>query len=821
LKKTLSVILRVLKIIFFVLVGCYIIVFGYVSLNKKKIIKQVATEISSKINGNVSIGNIELSFFSHFPKVALLLNDVSVTDTLFPQHHHVFFAAKKVYINLSIPKLVRRLPPVSGLIVENGSVYLYTDSTGYTNQYLTHPKRDAAKSTTNSGSDNALKSIELEDMRIILDDRQRNKLYDFTVDKIRTNIEDGADEVMVDVNAAIGIKSLAFNLGRGSFLKDKTFRGGFEIRYDKKLGQLQFDSINVKLQGIPVNLSGRFDLQGAAPQFALRIHVRNAEYEGIKSLLPTRIATSLSMIKLSTQLDADATISGPLKGGEPLVLINWLVNKADMPTPFMDFTEASFSGYYKNEVTPGFVRNDSNSVIVLSEFTAKWQNLPVSANRIEILNLDTPQLICDMHSSFQLSELNEVIATNSLKLTGGAANMRLTYKGPLVNNTSVNSFINGNLDIKDGVILYEPRNVEMKAVNGSIVFSNSDVLVQNLQCNVLDNKIVMNGTAQNLLSLINTAPNKVEVNWNIYSPQLNLASFIYLLKTNTAHTGSAPSSKNKFAKVSTQIDDLLEQSKINVNLKTDRVLYKKFQAQNLKASVALLPDRYVLNNVSMAIAGGTMSLGGQLLNGGAALHTASVKTTFTNVDVQKIFYAFDNFGQDGITSQSLEGKLTAKANASFAMNDDGKLLPSSTTGNIDFSLKNGALNNYEPIKKIQDFIFKKRDFDNIRFAELKDHLDINKGEVTINRMEIQSSVLSLFMEGLFSQKGSTDISIQVPLSNLKKRKEDYDPENIGSDKKGGRSIFLRGRPGSDGNVNFKLDLFNKYKKDKKNNVENK
>lgn len=223
----------------------------------------------------------------------------------------------------------------------------------------------------------------------------------------------------------------------------------------------------------------------------------------------------------------------------------------------------------------------------------------------------------------------------------------------------------------------------------------------------------------------------------------------------------------------------------------------------------------------MATAGGTMSLGGQLLNTGAAIHTASVNTTFVNVDVQKIFYAFDNFGQDGITSQSLEGKLTAKANASFVMNDEGKLFPSSTTGNIDFSLKNGALNNYEPIKKIQDFIFKKRDFDNIRFAELKDHLDINKGEVTINRMEIQSSVLSLFVEGLFSQKGNTDISIQVPLSNLKKRKEDYDPENIGTDKKGGRSIFLRGRPGSDGNVNFKLDLFNRYKKDKKNTAENK
>jgi hypothetical protein len=55
----------------------------------------------------------------------------------------------------------------------------------------------------------------------------------------------------------------------------------------------------------------------------------------------------------------------------------------------------------------------------------------------------------------------------------------------------------------------------------------------------------------------------------------------------------------------------------------------------------------------------------------------------------------------------------------------------------------------------------------------------------------------------------------VPLNNLKKRDDDYNPENIGANKKGGGSIFIRGRPGADGNIKFKLDLFKKYDKDKK------
>ncbi len=81
-------------------------------------------------------------------------------------------------------------------------------------------------------------------------------------------------------------------------------------------------------------------------------------------------------------------------------------------------------------------------------------------------------------------------------------------------------------------------------------------------------------------------------------------------------------------------------------------------------------------------------------------------------------------------------------------------------------------------------------------------------------MEIQSSVLSMFVEGIYSQKGGTDMSIQVPLSNLKKRGDDFNPENLGADKKGGRSIHIRGQPGPDGNVKFKLDIFNKFDKQK-------
>lgn len=214
-------------------------------------------------------------------------------------------------------------------------------------------------------------------------------------------------------------------------------------------------------------------------------------------------------------------------------------------------------------------------------------------------------------------------------------------------------------------------------------------------------------------------------------------------------------------------------------------------------------------------AGGTLQFDGSLLQAASLRNIAQLNAKLNNVDVSEILTAFENFGQDAITASNIDGKLTADIKSSIGITDAGKVLPETINSSIRFSLKNGTLKNFEPIKKIQDVAFKKRDFDNVRFAELKNTLTVKNREIHIDRMEIQSNVISLFVEGVYSTKGNTDISVQVPLSNLKKRKDDYIPKNKGVDAKTGTSIFLRGQPGQDGNIRFSLDLFKKFYKQKK------
>jgi hypothetical protein len=418
-----------------------------------------------------------------------------------------------------------------------------------------------------------------------------------------------------------------------------------------------------------------------------------------------------------------------------------------------------------------------------------------------------------LKSDFLLTTLNDILGGNSIKLTGGKGSANLTYKGPIERNNNTNSFVDGVITFSDGTILYEPREIEMKNANGKLIFKNSDVSVDNFHCLVLNNKITMNGHANNLLPLMNTEPNKVNIDWNIYSPSLDLSSFIYLLKPgkNIKHNNHK---KAKLEKTSEKIDAILDRGSLHVNLKTDKLQYKKFVANNVTADISLFPESYVIHHVSMQHGGGSLDLSGSLVNRNSNYHQVTFTSSAKNVDVNKIFSAFNNFGQNGIEAQNLEGKLTARANGTFGLNNDGKAYPGSSASTIDFSLKDGALNHYEPIKKLQNIFFKNRDFENIRFAELKDKLEIANEEIRINRMEIASTAFTIYVEGVYGTKGNTDLSVQIPLSNLKKRGSDYDPKNSGVTHKAGTSLFLRGRPGPDGTIQFKADIFNRFKKSK-------
>jgi hypothetical protein len=150
------------------------------------------------------------------------------------------------------------------------------------------------------------------------------------------------------------------------------------------------------------------------------------------------------------------------------------------------------------------------------------------------------------------------------------------------------------------------------------------------------------------------------------------------------------------------------------------------------------------------------------------------------------------------------------------LTDKARMVKNSMKGSVSFSIKDGQLIDFEPMEKIHETVLKKRDLSEIRFGELTNQLDLDTGTLNIHRMEIQSTAFTLFVEGIYNFRAGPDLSVQVPLSNLKKdRDPNIPPDSKGNDGKAGLSVRLRVRRGDDGKMKINWDPFKKALKKKK------
>ena len=272
-----------------------------------------------------------------------------------------------------------------------------------------------------------------------------------------------------------------------------------------------------------------------------------------------------------------------------------------------------------------------------------------------------------------------------------------------------------------------------------------------------------------------------------------------------------------FQAIAGKLDNTLANSVIGIEVKATDVKYQNLEAKNFDASIRFEPKYWKVARVSLNLAGGSMVVDGQIVHAAGGNHDAVITTKIHNVDVKKLLYAFDNFGQDAITHKNLNGNFSANASLKAGISSLGKIMPSSLFGTFNFSLKKGALVNFPGLMNLKTFIFKNRDMSNVEFAELKDKIDIKGTNVYVNRMEIQSSVLRLFVEGNYCLKGkNTDLLIQAPFNNLNSGsfEDDTTPRNKGTKAKVGSSVWLRAMNDDDGKIKIKLTLSKKLK-DKK------
>ncbi len=216
--------------------------------------------------------------------------------------------------------------------------------------------------------------------------------------------------------------------------------------------------------------------------------------------------------------------------------------------------------------------------------------------------------------------------------------------------------------------------------------------------------------------------------------------------------------------------------------------HHQIQIENLQANARTTKNHYLfIDTLAMQIAGGTFALDGYL-NGSNPENIYFKSTTYFNqLDLDRLFIKFDNFGQDFLMNKNLHGRLSGTVESLFHVHPDLTPILPEGEAHLDVFITQGSLVNFAPLQAMAGY-FKDKNLNMVRFDTLRNTLDLKNGKLHIPAMTINSSLGYIEMEGSQGLDLTMDYLIRVPWSLVSqvgvqslfggKRKEEIDPEQV-------------------------------------------
>ncbi|MBD3636199.1 MAG: hypothetical protein HUJ25_02565 [Crocinitomicaceae bacterium] len=217
--------------------------------------------------------------------------------------------------------------------------------------------------------------------------------------------------------------------------------------------------------------------------------------------------------------------------------------------------------------------------------------------------------------------------------------------------------------------------------------------------------------------------------------------------------------------------------------------YHRLLFHNLHARLRTTKDHYIhIDTLRMLAAGGRMELAGYFNGSDKDKIYFSPNMKLIGVDLDKLLFKFENFGQDHLVSENLHGKITADIKGKMHVHADMVPILDDSELHMDVEIYNGSLVDYKTLLALEPY-FGDKNLHKVRFDTLQNHIDFTNGVITIPNMTINSTLGFMQIRGQQDMNGKMDMEyyIKVPLklvakagwkSLFGKEKEETDPDQV-------------------------------------------
>lgn len=713
----------------------------------------VMDQVNNRIDTKVDINDISVRVFHKFPNTSMVLSGVTIWSSHnFNTTHFegmgadTLLSAQQVSISFNLFSLIRKKYNIRQLEINNGALHLYTDRAGEGNYNLLAGKEKG----TGAEVQVKLSQIRLNSFSIRLNNQAKQLKSSGTLKKLElegklakrnTQIKGSLEGTLEEISN----KGIRYASNRE--IAAKLNMNVTDSLYVIRAGHLQIDRILADLDG-----TLRVD-RGKGVEMDLYAAARDLEIHEVLDLLPSEMSTPLQEIRGNGILQLYARVTGRASSTvTPQIEADFQTSNANLQWNRVPFTLKSLNltGTYSNGGNFG----PSSTSLNIESVTATIGKDHI-AGRGHIKNFMDPtfqvELKGDLHPEqwiqwYRSIPLHRASGTmiSDLKLSGAFDRMKPRGKRFVAYDVS------GSLSIEDGLVQLNRESLPVSALNGS-VFIDNDFWEPSLSGTMGSTDFSIAGSGLNLLSYLFENREELVASVSFRSNHLDLKELIENL------SGKNPKEAQSFSFPE------------RLNLRMDFII-NDFGKDRLKANnvrgIAHYESPYLyVDSLTMQTMEGTLSGAfGMLQDAGGDVYT-NVKASLYQINIQQLFYAFNNFGQTHLTHEHLKGTISGTSVFSAEFDSTFAIQTQTILSENDIHISDGELNGFSPIMALSRFI-EVEELRNIKFKTLENTILIRDNQVVIPAMDIESNALNLSASGTHGFDNQYDYRVRLKLSDL-------------------------------------------------------
>ncbi len=760
----------------------------YLEYNKDSISSKIIEKINEQLAARVEVEKIDLTLLHHFPQFTANLKNVIIFDPpSFSAGEKSFeggdtlLCVEMLHLDFDISGLLNKNIILSRLVCKKGRVYIKI-SKRQTN-YRIFKEEEIAETEKALHLD--LKNFEFHDIR----------LYYYNVPSgfmIKTNTRKtklSKKRSVFELNSEFYIDQLWSKnklLTKKQMVKAKVPFSIEEDVYKISRARVEFADLDMRLTG---ELS-----KHKAGNINLNINAVNKSDNAFIKFAGKEFENNFKLSIAPSGLKLEANIKGKIAQEKPLqISLNYKLEEGKLLLKNKDvlFEDLSLSGNYNN----GKLESNIPSSFTVNDYSFTFKKNTINGN-FYLRNLRNPHFEGSLAGDLDLYEVQKMLPSREDYSINGLAHVNISLSGKLdkLKNIQLNNIEDfkpeGHIELLGINAVSGDNHFTYNDLKGSIMLGKH-FWMDNINGNVNGSQFILSGEVRNVFSHFAYKEQNIVLKGNLHSPNLKLDQL--LSENSQADTTLIKRKKILFPK------HLIAK----IEFSSDNISLGKFDAKNMKGTLIYEPGKLYLNSLFLETMDGAAEGNSQIFDNGNKSLLIQTQTKLKDINIKKLFYSMNNFSQDFITEENLNGDISGDFSFYSLWSDELKINKESIVTEGEFNIKNGELNHFAPIQSLSKFIAVE-ELENIKFSELSNTIYIINEKIIIPKMNIYSSAFNITAAGTHYFNNNFNYKLKVLLVEIlaakarRNKKENSTFGIIEDDGLGKTSLYLNVEGTGDG-----------------------